>query len=150
MGRVSPKVRAEWQARVDRLNKSGLAVGDGVPDLYARIAVAGPPSPEEPPVPLPATVVRMPLVDTLRMRLLELSAMKRLPALFTATLEEKKSEPLVAGPPSPEKPAVPLPATVETVPSRPTLMTRKRSTMKRLPRPSTATSCGELMKPEVA
>jgi|LakMenEpi03Aug12_release.lakeMendotaPanAssembly.Ray.scaffolds.fasta_scaffold347045_1 hypothetical protein len=28
MGRVSPKVRAEWQARVDRLNKSGLAVGD--------------------------------------------------------------------------------------------------------------------------
>lgn len=28
MGRVSPKVRAEWQARVDRLNKSGLSVGD--------------------------------------------------------------------------------------------------------------------------
>jgi hypothetical protein len=28
MGRVSAKVRAEWQARVDRLNKSGLSVGD--------------------------------------------------------------------------------------------------------------------------
>jgi hypothetical protein len=28
MGRVSPKVRAEWRARVERLNKSGLSVGD--------------------------------------------------------------------------------------------------------------------------
>lgn len=28
MARVSAKVRAEWQARVERLNKSGLAVGD--------------------------------------------------------------------------------------------------------------------------
>jgi hypothetical protein len=28
MGRVSAKVRAEWQARVDRLNNSGLSVGE--------------------------------------------------------------------------------------------------------------------------
>jgi hypothetical protein len=28
MAKVSMKVRAEWQARVDRLNKSGLSVGE--------------------------------------------------------------------------------------------------------------------------
>jgi hypothetical protein len=46
---------------------------------------AAPPSPLKPWVPLPATVEMMPLGETLRMRLLSISAMKRLPALSTAT-----------------------------------------------------------------
>ena len=47
--------------------------------------VAAPPSPEYPGVPLPATVVMMPLVSTLRMRLLYESAIYRLPEASKAT-----------------------------------------------------------------
>jgi hypothetical protein len=47
--------------------------------------VAGPPSPEKPAVPLPATVTITPLADTFRTRLLLVSAMKRFPEASTAT-----------------------------------------------------------------
>src|SRR5260370_28337087 len=67
----------------------------------AKVAeVAGPPSPEKLPFrempattlktstfPLPATVVKMPLAETFRIRLLEESAMKRFPEASTATPE---------------------------------------------------------------
>src|SRR5437870_2533722 len=77
--------------------------------------VAGPPSPEPPWIPLPATVVIVP-PDTIRTRAFLLSAMYRLPEESTDTLEGPFNEALVAAPPSPEKPTVPLPATVVMVP----------------------------------
>ncbi len=83
---------------------------------------AGPPSPEEARFPLPATVVMMP-PDTLRMRKLPESEMKRLPAESTASPVGLLSEALVAGPPSPENPPMPLPATVVIRPFE-TLRTR--------------------------
>ena len=49
-------------------------------------AVAAPPSPAKPQAPpVPATVLILPVVATLRMTQLPLSAMKRLPAPSTAT-----------------------------------------------------------------
>ena len=69
--------------------------------------VAGPPSPEKPWVPLPATVVMIPLGDTFRIRLLMVSAMKRFPEASTATPLGKLNDAEVAGPPSPEKPDAP-------------------------------------------
>jgi hypothetical protein len=61
--------------------------------VFNNAEVAGPPSPEKllfkKPLPftapLPATVVMMPLADTLRIRLLLASAIKRSPELSTAT-----------------------------------------------------------------
>ena len=50
-----------------------------------RALVAAILSPLKPEMPLPATVVMIPEVSTLRMRLLFRSAMKRLPALSRAT-----------------------------------------------------------------
>ena len=80
--------------------------------------VAGPPSPPKLAVPSPATVVMMPvLAVTLRMRLLPLSAINKLPAASTATPLGRKSWALVASPPSPPKPPLPpLPATVVMMP----------------------------------
>ena len=72
-------------------------------------------SPLKPPVPLPAMVVMVPLV-TLRMRLLPESAMYKFPVESIATPTGDISWALVAGPLSPRKPAVPLPATVVMVP----------------------------------
>ena len=67
-----------------------------------------------PGLPPPATVVMIPLA-TLRMRLLYVSAMYRLPepstasANGTASIEGSKSSTLLAGPPSPEYPGRKLP-----------------------------------------
>src|SRR5580692_8446185 len=89
---------------------------------YNDAEVAGPPSPENPRLPLPATVVMIPVIaDTLRMRLLLVSAIKRLPEASTATLAGLFNNAEVAGPPSPEKlplftPSAPLPATVVMTP----------------------------------
>src|SRR5262252_9473471 len=77
--------------------------------------VAGPPSPEYPSEPLPATVVMMPLADTFRIRSVP-SAMKRFPEPSTATAHGVDNDADVAGPPSPEYPGVPLPATVVMMP----------------------------------
>src|ERR1035438_4704547 len=96
---------------------------------YNWAAVAGPPSPPKPPyggkpgpkigiVPVggapPATVAITPFVETLRTRLLEESAMYRLPAESTATALGLYRLALVAGPPSPRE--VPPPATVVMIP----------------------------------
>src|ERR1700683_507561 len=109
--------------------------------------VAGPPSPEKPQLPLlllPAEVVMLPLADTFRIRLLYLSAMKIFPEASTATPEGLFNDAEVAGPPSPDKPAVPLPATVVMIPLAETFRIRllPESAMKRFPEASTATSAG--------
>src|SRR5437773_11090275 len=71
--------------------------------------VAAPPSPAKLGLPLPATVVMIPVAAvTLRIRWLELSAMYRLPLASTATPAGTLRFAFVAAPPSPAPP----PATV--------------------------------------
>jgi hypothetical protein len=86
----------------------------------------------------------IPLAETFRTRLLSLSEMKRLPDPSTAMPTGTESCALVAAPPSPEKPWVPLPAIVVMIPPAETLRIRLLpvSEMKRLPDPSTATPEG--------
>src|SRR5438552_17933212 len=112
--------------------------------------MAGPPSPEEPIVPLPATVLMTPFGVTLRIRLK--SAMNRLPVASAATPWGAPRDALVAGPPSPEPALLPLPATVLIIPSRVTFRIRwlPRSAMKRLPAASTATPQGRFRDALVA
>ncbi len=105
--------------------------------------VAGPPSPnQQQPCPLPAIVVINPSTPTFRMRKLEASMRYRFPAASTATLVGSFNCAVVAGPPSPENPPLPLPpppATVWMIPSGETRRTRSRSSeINRLPMPSTA------------
>ncbi len=89
--------------------------------LFKVAVVAGPPSPEKPVDPLPATVVMIPFRPTLRMR--PQAAKKMFPAGSTAIACAKHNEALVAGPPSPEKPGMPLPATTVRIPSTETFIT---------------------------
>src|ERR1017187_4129964 len=86
---------------------------------YVKVAwAAGPPSPCQPVVLLPAMVVTIPvLAVTMRMRWLRRSAIYRLPDLSTAIPAGLASRALVAGPPSPANPpAPPSPATVVMIP----------------------------------
>src|SRR5664280_654782 len=108
--------------------------------LFRQAWVAAPPSPQKPMVPLPATVVMVPSGATRRTRLLPASAMYRLPAASTNRPYGMSRHAWVAGPPSPQKPLVPLPATVVMVPSGATRRTRSwpGSAMYRLPAASTA------------
>ena len=69
--------------------------------------VAGPLSPEKPAVPVPAMVFIIPLPSISRTLWLEKSARKILSALSIATPTGAWICALVAGPPSPEKPATP-------------------------------------------
>ncbi|MFT3791948.1 MAG: hypothetical protein QM741_12935 [Rudaea sp.] len=73
--------------------------------------------------PLPAIVVMMPEPSTLRIRWFEQSAMYRLPALSMATASGLFSCAVFAAPPSPEYPALPVPATAVIVPPASTLRT---------------------------
>src|SRR5438132_666514 len=99
---------------MNRLPAVSTATPDGAPSLAL---VAGPPSPEKSAyTPLPATVEMIPPGVTLRIRLVSLSAMNRFPAASTETPDGVASQALVAGPPSPENPACPFPATVVIVP----------------------------------
>ena len=80
-------------------------------------AVATPPLPPKPCVPVPAMVEMFPVgTSTLRMRWLSRSAMWRLPEPSNATPTGILSLAAVAAPPSPSKPLVPDPATVEMIP----------------------------------
>ena len=72
--------------------------------LFNAALVAGPPSPEESASPVPAKVLMFPSVPTLRMRLLLVSAMYRLPAASRTTAVGVSSKAPVAAPPSPPKP----------------------------------------------
>ena len=106
--------------------------------------VAGPPSPLKPDVPIPATVEMNPLRSTIRTRALRRSAIKRLPALSNAMPVGFCSCALVARPPSPLNPGVPVPATVVMTPLVFTIRTRalRRSAIKRLPALSNAIPVG--------
>src|SRR3954447_20583830 len=77
-------------------------------------AVAAPPSPANPWVPFPATVVMRPLADTRRTRSLAWSAIRKPPSGMGASPDGLNSCAGVAGPPSPANPPAPLvaPATV--------------------------------------
>ena len=88
-------------------------------------AVAGPPSPEWANAPLPANVLMIPEILSTRLtRLFAPSEMYKSPRASTAKpsicLKPPPRSPpncaAVAGPPSPEKPSVPLPATVSMIP----------------------------------
>jgi len=85
-------------------------------------------------------VMIVPDASTLRTRWLLESAMIRLPLGSTATAKGELSWAAVAGPPSPPKPATPVPATVVTVPPGLTRLMRwlSASARKRLPLPSKA------------
>src|SRR4051794_9198434 len=87
-------------------------------------AEAGPQPPEKARPPLPATVVIVPAGDTRRTRWLLTSAITTPPSGVTATAAGESSWAVVAGPPSPEKPGVPVPATVVIVPAGVTRRTR--------------------------
>ena len=109
-------------------------------------AVAAPPSPAYPRVPLPATVWIRPVeATTSRIRLLPESAMNRSPAESSAMAVIPLNCAFLAGPPSPPLPAAPVPAKVMMLPvaattSRITLF--PASAMKRSPAASTATAEG--------
>ena len=77
-----------------------------------------------------AKVVMTPLVSTLRTAPLFASAMKMVPSGATAAPSAACSPALIAGPPSPEKERVPLPAMVEIIPAVLTLRTRVLDVMR--------------------
>src|SRR5271154_916524 len=80
--------------------------------------VADPPSPEYPEVPpVPATVEMMPWGVTFRTTALLESAMYRLPEESTARPAGWFTCALVAAPPSPENPGIPVPAKVVMIPA---------------------------------
>jgi hypothetical protein len=84
--------------------------------------VAGPPLPVSPQMPVPATVVMMPVAaETLRTAQLLVSAMNRLPERSTAIPVGKSSLALLAGPWSPVYPVAPVPAIVVMMPCGSTL-----------------------------
>jgi len=118
--------------------------------------VAGPPSPEKPAAPLPATVTMLPPgpPTTSRMTLLFVSAIKILWEASTQTPLGEWSSALVAGPLSPLYPAVPLPATVTILPPGPPTTSRMTllpaSAMKILPEASRKTELGKLSSALVA
>jgi hypothetical protein len=92
-----------------------------------------------------------PVEETFRIRLLPESGMKRSPEASTATPPGPNNDAEVALPPSPEKPAVPLPATVVMMPLADTFWIRfARLAMKRFPEASTATPWGKYKDAEVA
>ena len=106
---------------------------------------AAPPSPMKPRVPVPATVHMVPSGVTLRTTSFPVSAMNKLPVESTATPNGPLICALVAAPPSPVNPAVPLPATVVMVPLAAIRRTTEasRSATNRLPAASTAMPMGE-------
>ena len=85
---------------------------------------AGPPSPPEPATPVPATRLIAPAGVTLRTSWLPNSAMKTFPVESMSTPAGCDSSADAAGPPFPELPATPVPASVVIVPPGVTLRTR--------------------------
>ena len=133
-------LRMRWpnESAMTRLPAGSTATPWG---LFNRALVAAIPSPLNPPVPVPATVLMLPDVSTLRTRSFPASTIKRLPAGSIAMPVGKLKSALVAAIPSPLNPSVPVPATVLMLPDVSTLRTRLLfvSLKKRLPAESTAT-----------
>src|SRR5436190_11006419 len=74
----------EFSVSAIRNPPSGVDATHRGPNSEAR--VGGPPSPKDPTTPLPATVLIVPLAETLRMRWLRRSAMRKPPSAVTETL----------------------------------------------------------------
>ena len=112
--------------------------------LVIAALVAGPPSPLKLAAPLPAKVVITPAGVMRRTRLLSVSVTYKLPRASKAKALGKFSWALVAGPPSPPKPAAPVPAKVETIPAGVTRRMRfeARSVINKLPAASNAMPVG--------
>src|SRR4051812_37171948 len=106
---VTFRTRELFKSEMYRFPSESTATAQG---LNSSALVAGPPSPKNPAVPLPATVVMIPLAPTFRTLLLPGSAIYKFPLASTATLCGNDSPALVAAPLSPEYPGKPLPATV--------------------------------------
>src|ERR1700719_185699 len=98
--------------------KTSPELSVATPRGWLRLALAaGPPSPEYTQVPVPTTVEITPVeADTSRTRQLAESAIRMFPERSTATPEGLFTIALMACPPSPEYPQVPVPATVEMMP----------------------------------
>src|ERR1022692_977423 len=145
---LADTVRIRWLpvSAMNRLPKASTATPYGT---LSCASVAGPPSPLNPAVPVPATVVIIPPADTFRIRWLPASAMNRLPAASTNTPAGLDIWAAMARPPSPLNPAVPVPATVVIIPPADTFRIRELlvSDEHRLPNASTATPFG---KPRLA
>jgi len=116
--------------------------------------VAGPPSPQKPPAPFPATVlIRLVSASTRRTRALSPSEINRLPAPSTVSQEGPFKQALVAGPSSPQKACVPFPATVVMVPVTASICRIRafpKSLMNTLPFASSATPTGLFKHARVA
>src|SRR5215217_1191251 len=100
--------------------------------------------------PVPATVVILPFRSTLRTLLLWWQAMNRFPSSSRAMPIGRFRAALGAGPPSPEKPNRPVPATVVIVPEGSIFRTLVKSPTYRFPRSSKVIWSGSLSWAEVA
>ena len=101
---------------VSAIKNPPLASGETENGRFSCAASAGPPSPESPCVPLPATVVMTPAGEINRTRWLPVSGKRMLPSGSAAMPRGAAICANVAGPPSPEKPNVPVPAIVVMMP----------------------------------
>ncbi len=109
-----PATRRRRLLNVSAISKFPAASTAAARGLFSNALVAGPLSPAKTrePFAVPAMVVMTPAGLIRRMHWLKLSATTRLPAESRNTDAGKLNCAAVAWPPSPEKPAVPEPATV--------------------------------------
>ena len=116
---VTLRIRLFPESAMNKLPALSTAMPAG---QNREVPVAAPPSPEKELLPFPAMVEMIPPGVTMRIRLFEVSAIKRLPARSTATPRGWFKEAAAAGPLSPEKPPLsgkpitPFPANVEITP----------------------------------
>jgi hypothetical protein len=104
---VTMRIRLLNVSAMNRLPAASSAMPQG---RCSEAAVGSPPSPPKPALPLPATVAMLPVAgSTTRIRWLSVSAMNSRPSPSIAMSRGHASDASVAGPPSPEKPAAPLP-----------------------------------------
>src|SRR2546430_4858660 len=114
------RIRLLPESETKRLPLESKARASG---LQSRASLGSPPSPEKPHPPgVPANVLIMPF-ETSRMMQFCCSAINRLPDVSTAIPVGPYNSALVALPPSPEEPGVPVPARVEMTPPAGTLRT---------------------------
>ncbi|MEA2442884.1 MAG: hypothetical protein QOJ12_176 [Thermoleophilales bacterium] len=143
--------RIRWFSRsaMRTLASGALATPFGV---FSAAAVPGPPSPWKPANPSPARVVMVPSGATRRTRWLFVSTITKPPSLATARPIGSFSCAEVAGPPSPLKPAEPIPATVVMTPFGATLRIRllSLSAIRYPPSACSARSAGKLSCASVA
>src|ERR1017187_3576935 len=119
---VTLRIRLSGHSAMYRFPAESTAIPCGI---GTNALVAGPPSPRSQHRSVPAAVLMMPSGLTFRNRLFKYSEINKLPAESIAKATGPPSRALVAGPPSPENPDVPLPAMVVITPAGDTLRTRE-------------------------